>query len=86
MLDMSLIMMKSIKSRIIDKNVLQSRHFLPRIVNKLNLCVYPMAAFLSVVSDITGLENYNLIGQSKFNKNTGDLINSFLSLLTSPVA
>jgi three prime repair exonuclease-1 len=54
-------------------------------VNKLTLCVYPMATIVPVVSDITGLDNYNLIGQSKFSKNTGDLINSFLSLLPSPV-
>ena len=68
-----------------DTNLLQSRNFLPRIVNKLTLCVYPMATIVPVVSDITGLDNYNLIGQSKFSKNTGDLINSFLSLLPSPV-
>ena len=84
-LDMNLIMMKSIKSRTIDKNLLQARNLLPRIVNKLTLCVYPMATIVPVVSDITGLDNYNLIGQSKFSKNTGDLINSFLSLLPSPV-
>ena len=85
MLDMNLILMKSIKSRKIDNNLLQARNLLPRIVNKLTLCVYPMATIVPVVSDITGLDNYNLIGQSKFSKNTGDLINSFLSLLPSPV-
>jgi three prime repair exonuclease-1 len=31
------------------------------------------------------LDNYNLTGQSKFSKSTGDLINSFLSLLPAPV-
>ena len=36
-------------------------------------------------SDITGLDNYNLTGQSKFSKSTGDLINNFLSLLPAPV-
>ena len=85
MLDMNLILMKSIKSRKIDNNLHQARNLLPRIVNKLTLCVYPMATIVPVVSDITGLDNYNLIGQSKFSKNTGDLINSFLSLLPSPV-
>ena len=36
-------------------------------------------------SDITGLDNYNLTGQSKFSKSTGDLINNFLSLLPAQV-
>ena len=44
-----------------------------------------MATIVPHVSDITGLDNYNLTGQSKFNKSTGDLINSFLSLLPPPV-
>ena len=44
-----------------------------------------MTVILPVVSDITGLDNYNLTGQSKFSKSTGDLINSFLSLLPPPV-
>ena len=59
--------------------------FLPRIVNKLTLCVYPMAIIVPLVSDLTGLDNYNLSGQSKFTKTTADLLNSFLSCLPSPV-
>jgi DNA polymerase III epsilon subunit-like protein len=57
----------------------------PRIVNKLTICVYPMATIVPLVSDLTGLDNYNLTDQSKFSKNTGELINSFLALLPSPV-
>ena len=57
----------------------------PRIVNKLTLCVYPMATILPHVSDITGLDNYMLNDQSKFDKSTGNLLNSFLSHLPSPV-
>ena len=57
----------------------------PRIVNKLTLCVYPMATIVPHVSDITGLDNYMLNGQSKFDKSTGNLLNSFLSHLPSPV-
>ena len=30
----------------------------PRIVNKLTLCVYPMATIVPHVSDITSLDNY----------------------------
>jgi three prime repair exonuclease-1 len=44
-----------------------------------------MATIVPQVSDMTGLDNYNLNGQSKFNKSTGDLMNNFLSCLPSPV-
>ena len=59
--------------------------FSPRIVNKLTLCVYPMAIVVPLVSDLTGLDNYNLSGQSTFTKNTSDLINNFLACLPAPV-
>ena len=59
--------------------------FLPRIVNKLTLCIFPMAVIVPLVSDLTGLDNYNLSGQSTFNKNTGELIKNFLSCLPTPV-
>jgi DNA polymerase III epsilon subunit-like protein len=55
--------------------------FSPRIVNKLTLCVYPMAVVVPFVSDLTGLDNYNLSGQPTFTKNTSDLINNFLACL-----
>ena len=41
---------------------------LPRIMNKLTLCVNPMAIIVHVVTDLTGLDNYNLSGQSKYTK------------------
>ena len=44
-----------------------------------------MAFVVPLVSDLTGLDNYNLSGQSTFNKNTSDLINNFLSCLPAPV-
>ena len=44
-----------------------------------------MATIVPLVSDITGFDNYNLMGQSKFSKCTVDLLNSFLSLLPAPV-
>jgi three prime repair exonuclease-1 len=68
-----------------ENDFLQARSLSPRILNKLTLCVYPMATIVPLVSDLTGLDNYNLTGQSKFTKNTGNLINSFLALLPSPV-
>ena len=53
----------------------------PRIVKKLTLCVYPMATIAPSVSSMTGLHNHNLAGQSKFDKNIGNLLNTFLSCL-----
>ena len=44
----------------------QLEKILPRVMNKLTLCVYPMATIMPHVTSITGLDNYNLIGQSKF--------------------
>ena len=58
---------------------------LPRILNKITLCVYPMAPVLPDVSIITGLDNYNLYGQAKFDINTVELIDSFLRRLPAPV-
>ena len=57
----------------------------PRVLNKLTICVYPMATIMPVVSNITGLDNYNLSDQARFDKNTVDMINSFLLRLPSPV-
>ena len=84
-LKMSEAIKDNIQNRTIESRLLQLRKLSPRIVNKLTLCIYPMATIVPLVSDITGLDNYNLTGQSKFSKSTGDLINSFLSLLPAPV-
>ena len=58
---------------------------LPRVMNKLTLSVYPMATIMPGVKRITGLDNYNLTGQERFDSHLGDLINSFLARLPSPV-
>ena len=58
--------------RLNEDRKLCENSFLPRIVNKLTLCVYPMAIIVPLVSDLTGLDNYNLSGQSKFTKTTAD--------------
>ena len=67
------------------KEDIDIEEMLPRVINKLTVCVYPMATIVPLVSDITGMDNYNLSGQSKFDKNTGELINCFLSRLPQPV-
>ena len=54
-----------------------SRKILPRIINKLTICAYPMAIIRPEVSEITGLDNYNLSGQAPFNIKTGELLNCF---------
>lgn len=58
---------------------------LPRVMNKVTLCVYPMATIRPEVSEITGLDNYNLNGQSTFGRKTGELINNFLAHLPAPL-
>ena len=58
---------------------------LPRVLNKMTICVYPMATIIPVVSIITGLDNYNLTSQASFDKNTGDLLCNFLDRLPSSV-
>ena len=84
-LKLNKLMVENIKNKSIGSNSSQERNLTPRIINKVTLCVYPMAIIVPLVSDITGLDNYNLTGQSTFSKVTGDLINNFLSLLPSPV-
>ena len=69
----------------IESTKFKLESLLPRIVNKLTLCVYPMATIVPSVSDITGLDNYMLSDYSTFDKGTGNLINSFLAHLPSPV-
>ena len=54
-------------------------NILPRIMNKLTVCVYPMAIMRPEVSEITGLGNYNLSGQSTFDIKTGEFPCSFIS-------
>ena len=66
-------------------DILLLETLLPRVLNKLTICVYPMFTIMPEISSITGLSNYNLTGQDKFQKSTGDLLNAFLSRLPSPV-
>ena len=63
----------------------QIESLLPRVMNKLTICLYPMATIRPEVSEITGLDNYNLSGQSTFDRNTGELINNFLVRLPAPL-
>jgi hypothetical protein len=69
----------------IEENVINLETILPQVLNKLTLCVYPMAIIVPYVSSITDLDNYNLSGQARFDKNTADLLNNFLNRLPTPV-
>ena len=66
-------------------NWMQVETILPRMINKLTLSVYPMATIMPEVTRITGLDNYNLTGQARFDNHLGDMINAFLARLPSPV-
>ena len=72
---------KCVEQRMSQYNALM----LPRVLNKMTICVYPMATIMPLVSSITGLDNYNLTSQASFDKNTGDLLCNFLDRLPSPV-
>ena len=64
---------------------IEAEKILPRIINKLTICAYPMAIIRPEVSEITGLDNYNLSGQASFNIQTGELLNCFLAHLPGPI-
>jgi hypothetical protein len=51
-----------------EEELVQVETLVPRVMNKITLCVYPMAVIMPHV------DNYNLTGQAIFDKNTGDLL------------
>ena len=69
----------------LQKGSHKNENVLPRVMNKLTVCVYPMSIIRPEVAEITGLDNYNLSGQSTFDKSTGELINYFLARLPGPL-
>ena len=76
---------KQLRNKNNQDYLFQIECLLPRVLNKLTLCVYPMATIMPEVTDITGLDNYNLTDQHWFDANTGALLNIFLARLPSPV-
>ena len=66
-------------------DLLRVKKIPPRIINKLTFCAYKMAIIRPEVSEITGLDNYNLSGQAPFNITTGELLNCFLTHLPGPL-
>ena len=76
---------KNTRNRSNQYNAFNLEHLFPRVLNKLTLCVYPMATIPPEVSDITELDNYNLSDQTRFDENTGYMLNIFLDRLPAPV-
>ena len=64
---------------------LQVEQLQPRVVNKLTLCFYPMTTIMPLVTDMTGLDNYNLTGQAQFDSGAVELLQRFLARLEGPV-
>ena len=56
----------------------------PRVTSKLTLCINPMKLIMPDVSDLTGLDNYNLECMKPFSIDTVKLINQFLTTLPQP--
>jgi DNA polymerase III epsilon subunit-like protein len=84
-LDLHVTLMDHLKNRKTEETLFQVESLFPRVMNNLTLCVYPMATIIPFVSSMTGLDNYNLTGQSNFDKDIGHLLNMFLARLPSPV-
>ena len=78
-------LLNRVSDRTNEDTIIQIEKCSPRIMNKLTICVYPMATIVPFVSSMTGLDNYNLTGQTKFDRNIGSLLNIFLSCLPPPV-
>ena len=63
---------EKVKNITCHEDILLLETLIPRVLNKLTICVYPMATIMPEVSSITGLDNYSLTGQDKFDKSIGD--------------
>ena len=77
-------LLNSLNGRTNEDTIIQVETFPPRSEKKLILCVYPRATIVPFVFSMTGLDNYNQTGQSKFGRKIGNLFHIFLSCLPSP--
>lgn len=64
---------------------LSSKEPIPRVNNRLNLCIYPTRLIDLKAAEMTQLDNYVLQNQSPFNIDVFNLISSFLNRLPTPV-
>ncbi|KAI9555225.1 hypothetical protein GHT06_017740 [Daphnia sinensis] len=58
---------------------------MPRVTNRLNLCIDPSRPIDPVATDLSKLDNRNLGKQSKFDADVFNVIVSFLSRLQKPI-
>lgn len=58
---------------------------IPRVTNRLNLCIYPSRLVDPEATNKTKLDNYNLEHQSRFDEDVFNLIYSFLNRLKKPI-
>ena len=83
--EISIRIKKNLRNTSNQDNAFHLESLFPRVLNKLTLCVYPMATIPPEVSDITELDNYNLSDQTRFDPTTRDMLNMFLDRLPAPV-
>ncbi|KAK4011625.1 hypothetical protein OUZ56_020742 [Daphnia magna] len=58
---------------------------IPRVTNRLNMCINPSKKIEPKAAEITQLDNRDLEHQSKFDGDVCDIISSFLNRLRKPV-
>lgn len=58
---------------------------IPRVNNRINLCVYPSRLVDPVATTKTKLDNYNLEHQGRFDEDVFNIIFAFLNRLKRPV-
>lgn len=58
---------------------------IPRVTNRLNLCIYPSRLVDPEATNKTKLDNYNLEHQSRFDEDVFSVIFSFLNRLKRPI-
>lgn len=58
---------------------------LPRVTNRLNLCIYPSRRVELEATQKTLLDNWNLEHQGRFDEDVFNLLDSFLRRLKKPV-
>lgn len=59
--------------------------YLPRVLNKLTLCLYPQRIISLDAEKLTGLSNCLLEDQTPFNDNTFNILNDFIVRMPKPV-
>lgn len=58
---------------------------MPRVTNRLNMCVYPSKPIHPMASKKSKLDNQNLSHQSQFDEDVGNVVLSFLNRLKKPL-